>query len=78
MPLRDSLSDDATMEECLEELNDRVSTLDRYSPIMLAVAMRVHLASLLSALLELDLCTRQEIREFIQELKRDALESTDD
>ena len=40
--------------------------------------MRVHLASLLSALLELDLLTRHEIREFIKELEREALESAGD
>jgi hypothetical protein len=77
MALQDPTADDGTIEECLDEINDFVATLGRYPPPMLAVAMRVHLESLLRTLLERDLCTRQEIRDFVKELEREALQHDD-
>ena len=41
---------------------------------VLAVALRVHLESLLQALLEGKVCTREEVRDFVKELERDALQ----
>lgn len=67
------LSPDGTVEECLDELSDFVDAL-RYAPTVLAVAMRVHLEGVLHALLEGGLCTREEVREFLRELERDALQ----
>lgn len=71
------LSPDGTVEECLDELNDFMEGL-RYSPTVQAVAMRVHLEALLHALLEGQLCTREEVREFVRELERDALQFESD
>jgi hypothetical protein len=45
---------------------------------MLAMAMRVHLGTLLQALLEAQLCTREELRDFVRELERDALQYDED
>lgn len=73
MSLADARSE-ATVEECLDELNDFILGLDRFAPTVLAVALRVHLASLLQALLEGDLCTREDLRDFVRELERDALQ----
>ena len=64
---------DGTVEECLDELNDFMEGL-QYSPTVQAVALRVHLEGLLHALLEGQLCTREEVREFVRELERDALQ----
>jgi hypothetical protein len=64
----------AAIEECLDELNDFVATLDRFPPTTLAVAMSVHLQSILRALLEFDLCTKQQVREFVDELEREIFE----
>ena len=72
MPFMDSARDDG-VEECLDELNDFVAGL-QHSPTVLAVAMRVHLEGLLHALLEGRLCTREEVRDFVRELERDALQ----
>src|SRR5205823_6415324 len=36
---------DATVEECLDELNDIIMGLQSYPPTVLAVALRVHLRS---------------------------------
>jgi hypothetical protein len=77
MSLSDARSD-GTVEECLDEVNDFVAGLGRYSPTTLAVALRVHLATLLQALLEGQLCKREEIRDFVRELERDALQYDED
>ena len=77
MSLQNPTPDDGTLEECLDEINDFVATLERYSPEILAVAMRVHLESLLGALLERGLCTPQEVREFVKDLEREALQPDD-
>jgi hypothetical protein len=77
MSLQDPTVSEETIEECLDEINDFVTTLDRYPPTTLAVAMSVHLQSLLRALLECDLCTRQQVREFVEELEREVLEGND-
>ena len=41
---------------------------------VLAVALRVHLEALLQALLEGKICTREEVRDFVRELEREALQ----
>ena len=65
---------DGTVEECLDELNDLIAGLQRYPPTVLAVALRVHLEALLQALLEEKICTREEVRDFVRELEREALQ----
>src|SRR5437016_10478877 len=57
---------DGTVEECLDELNDLMAGLQRYSPTVLAVALRVHLGTLLQALLQARLGTREEVRDFVR------------
>lgn len=74
MSFTDIGRDDGTVEECLDELNDFLASLEHYSPTVLAVALRVHLEGLLLALLEGKMCTREEVREFVRELERDALQ----
>jgi hypothetical protein len=74
MSFTDSARDDGSVEECLDVLNDFVASLEHYSPTVLAVALRVHLEGLLHALLERKLCTPEEVREFVRELERDALQ----
>jgi hypothetical protein len=74
MPLADTQHDDGTVEQCLDELNDFIGGLQRYSPTALAVALRVHLETLLQALLEGRICTREEVRDFVRELERGALQ----
>ena len=73
MPFVDAERNDGTIEECLDELNELIGGL-RYSPAVVAVALRVHLETLLQALLEGKVCTREEVRDFIKELERDALQ----
>jgi hypothetical protein len=73
MSFADTTSTDGTVEECLDDLSDFIAGL-RYPPTVLAVAMRVHLEAVLHALLEGELCTREEVRDFVRELERDALQ----
>jgi hypothetical protein len=77
MALREATLEEGSPEECLDEINDFVQTLDRYPPLMIALAMRAHLEMLLRALLECDMCTRQEIQTFVRELEQGALEDAD-
>lgn len=74
MALREATLEDGTLEECLDEINDFVQTLDRYPPRMIALAMRAHMEILLRALLECDMCTRQELKTFVRELEQEILE----
>ena len=64
-----------TVGECLDAINDFVQALDHYPPLMVATAMRAHLEVQLRALLECDICTLPEVRQFIQELEREVLEA---
>jgi len=74
MSFPDAARTDGTLEECLDELNELMAGLQRYPPTVLAVALRVHLEALLQALLNGKVCTREEVRDFVEELERDTLE----
>lgn len=74
MSVQDPTTAEGVIEECLDEINDFVATLDRYPPTAVAVAMSVHLQTMLSALVECELCTPQQVRQFVQELVRDVSE----
>jgi hypothetical protein len=74
MPFANIERGDGTVEECLDELDDFVAGLSRYPPTVLAVALRINLETLLQAMLEGKLCTREEVRDFVKELERDALQ----
>lgn len=74
MSFTDTARDEATVEECLDELEELLASLARFSPTVLAIALRVHLEGLLEALLEGKVCTPEEVRDFVRELERDALQ----
>ena len=78
MSLADTERNDGAVEQCLDELNDFLGGLQGYPPTVLAVALRVHLESLLQALLEGRVCTREEVRDFLRELEREALQYEED
>ena len=77
MALRNSTVEDGTLEECLDEINDFVQTLTRYPPRMIAMAIRAHLEILLRAMLDCDLCTREDVKQFARELQQEVLEESD-
>jgi hypothetical protein len=74
MPFSAATTADGSVEECLDKINDFLAGLESYPPTVLAVALRVHLEALLQALLEGDVCTREEVRDFCRELEREALQ----
>jgi len=64
-----------TFEECADELNDFINTLERYPHTLLAFALRAHLAGLLQALLAHGRCTREEVTTFLREMEHQTLHS---
>ena len=66
--------DDGGLEQCLDEMNDLMIGLQRYPLSTLVVALRVHLETLLQALLERQMCSREDVRDFVRELEREALQ----
>jgi len=67
------ISTPGTFEECADELNDFINTLDRYPHTVLAFVLRAHLAGLLQALLINNLWTREELITFMDDMKREVL-----
>src|SRR5689334_13049863 len=55
--LLDDGAADRAVKECLDELEEILATIKRFSPTVLAIALRVHLEGLLEALLEGKVCT---------------------
>jgi hypothetical protein len=74
MSLIEESDDDAIVEECIEELDELVMSLDRYPPAAVAVALGTHLEGLLGALLDERQCTADEIRELLREIESGVLE----
>lgn len=75
MSLINEPKDDAAVEECIEELEELVMSLDRYPPAAVAVAMGTYLEGLLGALLDERQCTAEEIRELLREIAAGAIGS---
>ena len=74
MPLIDESDDDAVVEECIEELDELVMSLDRYPPAAVAVAIGTYLEGLLGALLDESQCTADEVRQLLREIESGVLE----
>jgi hypothetical protein len=66
MSLIDCAGDDTTLEDCIEELDELVMSLDRYPSVAVAVAMGTHLEGLLGALLDGHQCTAEDVRELLR------------
>ena len=68
------LPDGESLEACLDEVGAALRSCEHHAPTTLAVALRVHLEALLQSLLESGLCSRAELRAFVQELEQEALQ----
>jgi hypothetical protein len=68
------VSTPGTFEECADELNDFINTLQRYPHTLLAFALRAHLAGLLQALRVHGLWTHEEVAAFLEDMERETLE----
>ena len=62
-----------TIEECIDALDELIDRLDRYPPPVLAFALRAHLGGLLRAMVDNQVCTREQARQFVVELEQEAL-----
>ncbi|MFL6601456.1 MAG: hypothetical protein ACJ8R9_09000 [Steroidobacteraceae bacterium] len=67
------MSTTGTFEECADELNDFVATLQRYPHTVLAFALRAHLCGLLQALQAHGQWSSAEVTTFLEELAHEAL-----
>jgi hypothetical protein len=75
MSLIDESDDEAVVEECIEELNELIMSLDRYPPAAVAVAMGTYLEGLLGALLDDRQCTAEEVRALLREIESGVIDS---
>ncbi|MGH8295144.1 MAG: hypothetical protein ACRETZ_06570, partial [Steroidobacteraceae bacterium] len=69
MSQNDEPADEAVVEECIEELEALVMSLDRYPPGAVAVAIGTYLEGLLGALLDERQCTPDEVRDLLREIE---------
>lgn len=75
MSLIDDSDDEAVVEECIEELDELVMSLDRYPPAAVAVAMGTYLEGLLGALLDDRQCTAEEVRALLREIESGVIDA---
>ena len=68
-----SISTTGTFEECVDELNDFVATLQNYPDTVLAFSLRAHLCGLLQALRTYGQWSDEEVKTFLHELEHEAL-----
>jgi hypothetical protein len=66
-------ADASAMEECLDEMDEFIGTLQRFPDTVIAMSLRMHLAALLRAMVDSRLCSREDVREFVIALEREAL-----
>lgn len=76
MSLIHEADDEALTEECIEELDELIMSLDRYPAATVAVALSTFLEGLLGALLDEGQCTAEEIRELLREVESGVLEGS--
>jgi hypothetical protein len=67
------VSTPGTFEECADELNDFINTLERYPHTLLAFVLRAHLSGLLQALVAQGLWTREEVATFLGDMEQESL-----
>ena len=68
---------ESMMEECLDEVDEFMETLQRFPDTVIATSMRIHLAALLRAMVGSDGCTAADVREFVAVLEQEALSPGD-
>lgn len=74
MSPKDESEEEAIIEECIEELDELVMTLDRYPPAAVAVAIGTYLQGLLGALFDERQCTADEVHQLLREIESGVLQ----
>jgi hypothetical protein len=77
MPDRFGTATAAVLEQCVDEIDDFIETLDHHPGSVIAMALRIHLAALLRAMIDDQLCSRDEVREFVAGLEQEAVGAQD-
>lgn len=62
-----------SLEECIDELDVCIGNADRFPPGVMAFALRTHLGGLLHVLLRERTWSTEQVRQFIDELRQEAL-----
>ena len=73
MPERTDMPAAAAIEECVDQIDGFIETLERYPESVIAMALRIHLGALLRAMLDDQLCSRAEVREFVAALEQEVV-----
>jgi hypothetical protein len=73
MASKSRANEDGTIEECVDEIDTFVDSLERYSVPVLAFALRVHLSGLLRAMVDGEICSSNDVRQFVHDLEQEAL-----
>jgi hypothetical protein len=68
---------ESLMEECLDDIDEFMGTLQRFPDTVIATSMRIHLAALLRAMIDSDGCSREDVRGFVAALEQEALSSAE-
>jgi hypothetical protein len=63
----------AAVEQCVDEIDDFIETLERYPESVIAMALRIHLGALLRAMVDDHLCSYEEVHEFVTALEQEAI-----
>jgi hypothetical protein len=69
------MSETGTVEECVDDIDDFVATLESYPPDVLVVALRAHLAGLLRVLRERGDWSDSQMGEFLRDFSSEVLDS---
>ncbi|HEX2790670.1 MAG TPA: hypothetical protein VHN17_09600 [Steroidobacteraceae bacterium] len=73
MPDETGVPATAAIEQCVDEMDDFIETLERYPESVIAMALRIHLGALLRAMMDDQLCSREDVREFVATLEQEAV-----
>jgi hypothetical protein len=63
----------AVLEQCIDDIDDFVSTLERFPASVIALALRIHLGALLRSMLDEQLCSLEEVRQFVLALEQESV-----
>ncbi len=62
-----------SLERCIDETGELLASLSPHPNASIAFALRVHLGALLEVMLENGDCTREEVRELLDDLEEELL-----
>ena len=64
----------AGIEECIEEIEERLSGLERFAPGVLAASLAMHLEALLGTLHAAGVWSAGDVQDLLREIERSSLE----